>query len=87
MEGRMMNDEQKILPDRSVDLGDGAFWVMDRDKYELRAPTGRVYFCMSGDAVRRIQEQEKMVLPKPAFLYGLYQWACAFDYNMLTDEI
>jgi hypothetical protein len=67
-----MNDEQKILPDRSVDLGDGVFWAMDRDKYELRDNDGRVHFSMSGDGVRSIQVREKMAVPKKAFIFGVY---------------
>lgn len=68
----MKSDKQEIIPERDVDLFDGVFWSMDRDKYELRDPSGRAYFSMSGDTVRGIQKEEKLSAPKQAFVFGRY---------------
>ena len=68
-----MNDEQEILPDSSIDLGDRVFWVMNLDRYELRGSTDRVHFSMAGDAVRVIQKQEKITVPKQAFIFGFFR--------------
>ena len=68
-----MNDEQEILPDSSVDLGDGVFWAMDLDKYEVRGSDDRVHFSMDGDAARVIQKQEKIAVPKQAFIFGFFR--------------
>lgn len=69
----MTNDEQEILPYSSVDLGDGVFWAMDLDKYEVRGSDDRVYFSMDGNAVRVIQKQEKIIMPKHAFIFGFFR--------------
>jgi len=81
-----MNDEQEILPDRSVDLGDGVFWAMDLDKYELRDSSGRVYFFMDGDKVRSIQEKEKMEVPKRAFIFGLFLRTASGEWVLRSDS-
>jgi hypothetical protein len=81
-----MNDEQEILPDRSVDLGDGVFWAMDLDRYELRDSSGRVYYFMAGDGVRIIQQKEKMAVPKQAFIFGLYLRTASGEWVLRSDS-